>query len=223
MGGVYYFRSSHEAAIVSVHIRHVNSRAEIWPSEFVVDSMLIPTCGVDGLGGFLIGDEGGKFWRFDSARQEVWHNPVVAISDPENIYFPVIASDNNGGMIIAFWTTRGGIFVQHSGRNGQVGVITAVPERHTENISRVISVSQNYPNPFNSSTSLRYSIVSYSFVSIEVFDVLGRSVEFLINEWQHGGDYTAKLDGARMPSGIYYCRICIDGVQMAVKKVVLLK
>lgn len=65
----------------------------------------------------------------------------------------------------------------------------------------------NYPNPFNPSTKIVYSIPSNEFVSIRVFDVLGREVAILVNEEKTGGVYEIDFNAGNLSSGIYIYKI----------------
>jgi photosystem II stability/assembly factor-like uncharacterized protein len=87
---------------------------------------------------------------------------------------------------------------------------------------------QNYPNPFNPSTNIRYQITDYKFVSLKIFDLLGREVTTLVNEIQKRGLYETQfsvnsISGCDIPSGIYFYSLYVDGMMMDTKKFVLLK
>jgi aminopeptidase N len=81
---------------------------------------------------------------------------------------------------------------------------------------------QNYPNPFNPTTNIKYQIANKSFVTLKVFDILGKEVETLINEFQNAGTYEVGFEGRNLPSGIYYYKIQ-TGDFTRVKKMVLIK
>jgi hypothetical protein len=66
---------------------------------------------------------------------------------------------------------------------------------------------QNYPNPFNPSTEIRFAIPEAGFVTLKVYDVLGREVAALMNEEKQPGEYSIRWDARDVPSGIYTCRI----------------
>ncbi|MFC1683520.1 FlgD immunoglobulin-like domain containing protein [Candidatus Zixiibacteriota bacterium] len=77
-------------------------------------------------------------------------------------------------------------------------------------IPRSYALRPNYPNPFNASTIINYQIPKASFVSLTVYDVLGRTARELVNEHQQAGDYKIKWDGRdgqgrEMKSGVYFC------------------
>ncbi|MBI1937531.1 MAG: T9SS type A sorting domain-containing protein [Ignavibacteriales bacterium] len=80
--------------------------------------------------------------------------------------------------------------------------ITNVKDGNTfENIS--YSLSQNYPNPFNPTTKIKYTIPQSSFVSVKIYDLLGREVTTLVNKEQSAGNYEVNFDGSKLSSGIY--------------------
>lgn len=73
------------------------------------------------------------------------------------------------------------------------------------------SLGQNYPNPFNPSTQISYSVRESGFVSLKVFDVVGREVRTLVNENKPAGTYSVTFDGSNLPSGIYIYRLQAGG------------
>jgi photosystem II stability/assembly factor-like uncharacterized protein len=69
------------------------------------------------------------------------------------------------------------------------------------------SLNQNYPNPFNPATNIKYQIIKNQFVSIKVFDILGKEISTLVNEKQSPGIYEVSFDGSNFPSGIYFYKL----------------
>jgi len=65
----------------------------------------------------------------------------------------------------------------------------------------------NYPNPFNPSTVIDYKLPVSCFVSLEVYDVLGKSVATLVNEYQRAGSHWVIFQASQMTSGVYLCRL----------------
>jgi hypothetical protein len=77
-------------------------------------------------------------------------------------------------------------------------------------------LAQNYPNPFNPSTTIRYGVSGSGFVSLKVYDVLGREVITLVEQEQSAGAYQVQwdgvaADGSRVASGFYVYRLTSGG------------
>jgi len=81
---------------------------------------------------------------------------------------------------------------------------------------------QNYPNPFNPVANLEFGILNLGFVSLKVFDVLGKEVKTLVNEIKPAGNYTAQFDGSDLPGGIYFYKL-EAGEYSETKRMILLK
>ncbi len=84
------------------------------------------------------------------------------------------------------------------------------------------TLNQNYPNPFNPTTTIRYSVPKSQFVTLKVFDVLGREIRTLVNENKNVGNYEVSFDASALTSGIYFYQLK-SGNYSATKKLVLLK
>lgn len=74
-------------------------------------------------------------------------------------------------------------------------------------IAEEFSLSQNYPNPFNPSTKINFSIPERGFVSLKVFDMLGKEVEQLVNGDYSRGTYSVDFNAAGLSSGVYFYSI----------------
>jgi photosystem II stability/assembly factor-like uncharacterized protein len=68
-------------------------------------------------------------------------------------------------------------------------------------------LSQNYPNPFNPTTNILFSIPSQSFVTLKVYDLLGREVTTIVSEQLLAGSYRRQWNAEGFPSGIYFYRL----------------
>jgi photosystem II stability/assembly factor-like uncharacterized protein len=84
------------------------------------------------------------------------------------------------------------------------------------------NLSQNYPNPFNPSTSISFIAGNSSFVTLKVYDALGREVATLINEEKTPGTYSVNFNAEHLSSGVYYYRI-EAGNYTKTKKMILLR
>ena len=84
-----------------------------------------------------------------------------------------------------------------------------------------------YPNPFNPATQIKYNLPEDSFVSIKIYDVMGRNIKTLLNEEKMGGYHTIRWDatnnfGEAVPAGIYFYTIDA-GSFTNTKKMIFLK
>jgi len=82
---------------------------------------------------------------------------------------------------------------------------------------------QNYPNPFNPDTKFEYSIVKSGFVSLKIYDVLGKEVATLVDEKLEPGTYIKTFNAANLTSGIYFYRLTIYSDNLAERNIVLTK
>ncbi|HMS34452.1 MAG TPA: T9SS type A sorting domain-containing protein [Ignavibacteria bacterium] len=83
-------------------------------------------------------------------------------------------------------------------------------------------LSQNYPNPFNPVTNLEFGIPEFGFVSLKIYDVIGRELVTLVNEIKEPGYYKIRFNAADLSSGVYFYKMT-SGDFVAVKKFVVLK
>jgi len=89
-------------------------------------------------------------------------------------------------------------------------------------IVKEFNLSQNYPNPFNPVTKINFSIPKSDYVSLRVYDILGREVKVLVSENLAVGEYEVDFDAEKLSSGMYYYSLRA-GDFVSVKKMVLVK
>ena len=82
---------------------------------------------------------------------------------------------------------------------------------------------QNYPNPFNPSTRISYSLSNSSFVSLTVYDILGREIQTFVDEFQKAGTYVAYFDASKLASGIYFYKLQTGPGLLETKKMLFLR
>ncbi|GEM_PF-2802038 len=104
--------------------------------------------------------------------------------------------------------------------NTLVGTTTGITEKNL--VPSAYALSQNYPNPFNPSTNFSYQVGKLSFVSVKIYDVLGREVATLVNESKQAGTYPATWNATGFGSGIYFCKMQ-SGSFTDTKKILLVK
>jgi hypothetical protein len=96
-------------------------------------------------------------------------------------------------------TETGGVF------RAPLSITTGVNEIHE--LPNRFHLSQNYPNPFNPTTTISFSLPSKSYVSLKIFDALGREVSILVSEEMTAGRYSKQWNALSVPSGVYFYRL----------------
>jgi hypothetical protein len=149
----------------------------------------------------------GSLTQGDSIPQDPTHpgeymNMVFRVQRYSPTYQGLVGRDLTPGNFIELYPT---------------GVADAASQASSE-----FALYQNYPNPFNPSTSLTFRVPSSEFVTLNVFDILGREVTTLVNEQKSAGTHTVQWDATGVASGVYFYRIK-TGQFTSMKKLVLLR
>jgi hypothetical protein len=146
----------------------------------------------------------------------------------------VFLSTNNGSSWIAVGFTDSYIYSLavsginlFAGTNGGVWLrplseMTTSVETLSPDLPGSFLLRQNYPNPFNPSTTINFKIPVSVYVSLKVFDMLGREVATLVSEKMVSGKYARRWNAENIPSGVYFYRLQA-GSYVETKKLILLK
>ncbi|MFA5803303.1 MAG: glycoside hydrolase family 3 N-terminal domain-containing protein [Melioribacteraceae bacterium] len=102
------------------------------------------------------------------------------------------------------------------------GIITSIDQITKASIPTGFVLYQNYPNPFNPATTISFSLPSRSFVSLKVFDALGKIVATLVNEDKSAGHHQVHFNGSQLSSGVYYYQLHAENF-IQTKKLILIK
>jgi len=111
------------------------------------------------------------------------------------------------------------LFQQTSYLVGNNSLTTSVEEIANPD---AFELQQNYPNPFNPVTNIRFGLPASGFVSLKVYDLLGREVATLVNETRAPGSYTERFDARSLASGTYLYRLTTPS-QSATRKLILVR
>jgi len=150
-----------------------------------------------GLGGIYNSIDGGESWHY------------VCLKESVIMSFAWLSQDT---LLVGTWE---GMYIVVLGKvtSVSVGEKTSAPD---------FSLSQNYPNPFNPSTKINFSVPKLSFVTLKVYDVLGKEVTTLVQEEKSPGSYSVEFNASNLPSGTYFYRLQIDNIAET-KKMMFLK
>ncbi|MBN1634263.1 MAG: T9SS type A sorting domain-containing protein [Ignavibacteria bacterium] len=127
-------------------------------------------------------------------------------------------SNGNRIFVATSGSTNGGVWIYtDTTLTGLTKLNTTVPFTY--------SLEQNYPNPFNSSTNIKFRMSNSGSVKLSVFDISGRLIKSLVNEYLQPGEYNYNFNSADLSSGIYFYKILInEGKDLyQVKKMMILK
>lgn len=177
-----------------------------------IPSNLVSCLSVDEYGNKWVGTVDAGLAKFDGTNWLVFDMSNSGL--PSNSILS-IALDGSGNKWIG---TRGGLAVFKEGGIVQINErgeqVVALPEK--------VSLRQNYPNPFNPRTTISYEVSANCFVSLRIYDLLGREVRTLVNERKNPGTYEVVFDASSLPSGVYFYRLTTGGFVSA-KKMLILK
>jgi hypothetical protein len=104
-------------------------------------------------------------------------------------YYWRIDSKNSNG------TTEGAVW-----RFKVEGDLSSVEEKVSDKLIYI----KNYPNPFNSSTTISYELKSHSEVKLIVYNVMGKHIATLVNQWQEAGEHSVIFNAENLESGVYF-------------------
>jgi hypothetical protein len=152
---------------------------------------------------------------------ELTHSSAITYVSPKTISFSYTAPSSAGTDTLYATIDRG-----YSGQwawtpNKGIKVYTLAGISNTE-IPVKFYLSQNYPNPFNPVTRINYGIAKPSNVKISIYNLLGKEVASLVNEFQQAGNYFVNFDASKLSTGVYYYRM-EAGEFTEVKKMTLVK
>ena len=150
------------------------------------------------------------------------------------VYLAGILNNNSTGYSIS-WVTESGNQLQvevdalssgsvkvHSVSLTYIGTTPATLVKASAQLPVSFTLSQNYPNPFNPSTQIQFSIAQAGFVSLKVYDMLGREVATLVHQELTPSSYSITWDATNVASGVYLYKLDAGNYSVA-KKMVLMK
>ncbi len=141
---------------------------------------------------------------------------------------------NFGYQVSPLFDTRSGSFLRNDtalGWMGLVGLISTVDGggkltdilNSNLELAYEFSLHQNYPNPFNPTTKISFELAKSGNAELSVFDIRGVRVKTLINKMMSAGSHVVDFNASDLSSGVYLYSLNVDGKQMGVRRMTLLK
>ncbi len=140
------------------------------------------------------------------ARQFVLYEPIVA----DSCEVVVFVQDNESKEIL------------QAAKIQIIDLVETKIEDQSGEPPSVFEVFPAYPNPFNSSTTIAFSMPQAQFVRLTIYDLLGREVRTLLDEYRQAGIHHISFDASDLTSGIYFYRLQA-GETAESRRMVLLK
>ncbi len=149
------------------------------------------------------------------------HSAAITYVNPKTIQFSYTAPGSAGSDTLYATIDRGysGAYNWTPNKGFKIYTVSGIVNNETP-VS--FYMNQNFPNPFNPVTKITYGIAKASNVKVTVYDMTGRQVSSLVNEYQNAGNYFVNFDASKYSSGIYYYKI-EAGDFREVKKMSLIK
>ena len=155
------------------------------------------------------------------------NSPAIDAGNPDSQFNDIEDPNNHGFALFPSQATVRNDMGAFGGPGLADSVLTSVADTPTNAAPSSFELFQNYPNPFNPQTTIKYQIVKYVTVKLEIYNILGQRVKIIVNEKQSSGIYTVQWDGKDklgrdVSSGIYLYRLqAQDFVQ--VRKLMLMR
>ncbi len=166
----------------------------------------------------VVGDWHSEFYKStDSGENWIQKDDNL----PEVSITCAVIDPRNGHIYVGM--NPGGIFKSQDGADSWDLVVGVDEKINISNVPKQFLLFQNYPNPFNPSTIIHYSITSSEFVSLKIYDLLGREIRTLVNEYKRPGSYSVIFKANQLPSGVYFYRLNVENKYTASKKMLLMR
>jgi len=158
--------------------------------------------------GIIVADNGSN-WFVQGTHDDRWDNDELhSLKSLHGSDFEAVD--------ISSWMERPGF----DSNSAAVPPASGIPTR--------IDLQPNHPNPFNSTTTIDYSVLQQGNVKLIIYDLLGREIKALVDEYQSEGPQTAEWDGTdndenTVKSGVYFCHISTESGISDSKEMIFLK
>ena len=127
------------------------------------------------------------------------------------------SADSSGADSAVTWKLNNPIVEQAIWTTVPIGIHNISTE-----LPKEYALMQNYPNPFNPTTNIRFDLPKNSFVTLKVYDMLGKEVATLLSKNLQAASYMMDFDASELPSGIYFYKFQA-GDFVSIKKMTLIK
>ncbi|MGE5682033.1 MAG: T9SS type A sorting domain-containing protein [Bacillota bacterium] len=170
---------------------------------------------------FLLVNSEDKLFVYNASK--IYQSP-----DYGQYWYPLNSQINDTVSYITYMTISSKDYIAAIGQNGisklwiSSSPVTGVNDNANKTGLKSFVLNQNYPNPFNPETIISYSIPKGLNVRLKIYDMLGKEVAALVDEFKSAGSYSVQFNASSLPSGLYIYTIQA-GEYKDSKKLMLLK
>lgn len=141
-------------------------------------------------------NKGKKVWSKTFGKSDGWEYAADALQTSDKGYIVAGQADSYGAGRYDWWVLK-------LDENGNGSGPTGIPGMYKKGLS----LFQNYPNPFNKSTTIGFYLSEPGFVTLKIYNLAGKELDVLYNNWMPAGQFTAEWTPGDLPSGIYFYQL----------------
>lgn len=176
----------------------------------------------DGNGVIYRSTDSGENWGYKKTSQKIlsihfpssltgyasaYNNITYKTTDGGNNWFSTYCINSGASDGIYFINETTGIAVSYYSQiikttTGGGVLISVEPQSYI--VPHTYNLYQNYPNPFNPTTKIKFDIPKAMNASLKIYDILGREISVIVNDFLIPGTYTFDFDGSNLSSGVYF-------------------
>ena len=215
---------SHPSDVSIIYVCHANGGLRKWSDYLRADSLIAPSeeygfCRdllpfPDDPDRLWLGADKGLFESLDGGETWTRQNRGLPNAPILRVYLAPDRSEILIGMLAH------GLFVLDASEVGIVPAHRVSTEELAERPADMPALLPNYPNPFAGETTLHFTSQKPAHVRLDVFDVLGRRIEGVVDQRYGGGTHQVRWDSGALARGVYLVRMDVDGRQIGVQKIV---
>ena len=157
-----------------------------------------------------------KLWVFKTDGQGKMVKSMFLGNETELYRGQSIIQAENGGFIVAGYSSYGGIIIKINPSFGALGIEDNI-NAHSEDLR----IKNIFPNPFCNSATLSWETNSYCRVVIKIYDFMGKEVRVLTDKVQQPGEYQVIFDAVALSAGIYTCKVEGGNTHKTIKMIIM--
>jgi hypothetical protein len=173
-------------------------------------------------------DSGGTPLIGINGTNSITTNGIISLQGRSDVNFKCVVPNGlpSYPRIYAIIDQGNAITEIHEDNNKGFNVLGANPVSGNDDENYILPdkymLYQSFPNPFNPTATIKYSVPISDIVNMKVYDILGKEVATIINEYKTAGTYSVEFNGSKFASGVYFYRLQA-GDYVQTRKMILLK